>query len=163
MRIEAPCQCALTIAAGKATFTTAFCSLRERLQRIAADQRPRPDAPPPIPRSASHPTSPATRLSPPILKRTRHFYRVRFVFSSARTKTSCWISNIARTLNFCAANHPQQPRRLYCCLHHKQCKYALQEEQNRSLTMRLIHQFSFLRAIHGYVPVRSLSALYFRS
>ena len=113
--------------------------------------------------SISHLASRATRSSPPILKRTRHFYRVRFVFSSARTKTSCWISNIARTLNFCAANHPQQPRRLYCCLHHKQCKYALQEEQNRSLTMRLIHQFSFLRAIHGYVPVRSLSALYFRS
>ena len=114
-------------------------------------------------RLASHQASRATRSSPPILKRTRHFYRVRFVFSSARTKTSCWISNIARTLNFCAANHPQQPRRLYCCLQHKQCKYALQEEQNRSLTMRLIHQFSFLRAIHGYVPVRSLSALYFRS
>ena len=31
-----PLQCALTFAAGKATFTTAFCSLRERFLRIAA-------------------------------------------------------------------------------------------------------------------------------
>ena len=83
MRIEAPCQCALTIAAGKATFTTAFCSLRECLQRPAAARRPRPDAPPPIPRSASHPTSPATRPSPPRTRRTRHFCRAR------RTITTC--------------------------------------------------------------------------
>ena len=44
MRIEAPSQFALTLVAGKAAFTTAPCSLRERLQRAAAAQRPRPDS-----------------------------------------------------------------------------------------------------------------------
>ena len=43
MRIEAPCQCALTLAAGKAIFTTASCSSRERHQQTAAARRSQSD------------------------------------------------------------------------------------------------------------------------